>query len=181
MPACPKCSAPVTEGQAFCESCGEQLKEGVARREAMPRTGGEITDQHRKHIRSARFAIMFVAIVTIGVSIFFWFKLKGEIEDIPPGFLVDGAVKKAIAFQKVAVASTFFLGLVFSGLFFWAKKNPFGASLTALIIYATSILVQAGIEPSTLVNGIIIKVIIVLALVRGVQAGLAFKKLSSPG
>jgi hypothetical protein len=140
------------EGQVFCESCGERLKEGVERREVMPRTGGEITDQHRKHIRSARFAIMFVAIVTIGVSIFFWFKLKGEIENIPPGLLVDGAVKKAIAFQKAAVASTFFLGLVFIGLFFWAKKNPFGASLTALIIYATSSLMQCH-PANTRLNG----------------------------
>ena len=178
MPACPKCSAPIMDDQAFCESCGEQLKAGVERREAIPRTGGEISDQHRKHIRSARFAIMFVAVVTIGVSIFFWFKLQGEIESIPEAFM-DDAVRKAIGFQKVAIASTFFLGLVFIGLFFWAKKNPFGASLTALIIYATSILVQAGMEPSSLVKGIIIKIIIILALVRGVQAGLAFKKLSA--
>jgi hypothetical protein len=166
------------EGQAFCEICGEQLKKGVERREAIPSMGAEIGVQHRKHIRSARFAIMFVAVVTIGVSIFFWFKLQDEIGTIPAA-LIDGAVQKAIAFQKVAIASTFFLGLVFIGLFFWAKKNPFGASLTALIIYATSILVQAGMEPATLAKGIIIKVIIVLALVRGVQAGLAYKKLGA--
>ena len=178
MPACPKCNAPLMEGQAFCESCGEQLKAGVERREAIPSSGAEISDQHRKHVRSARFAIMFVAVVTIGVSIFFWFKLQGEIEDIPAA-LIDAGLEKIIAFQKVAIASTFFLGLVFIGLFFWAKKNPFGASLTALIIYATSILVQAGIEPSSRVKGIIIKIIIILALVRGVQAGLAFKKLSA--
>ena len=180
MPACPKCSAPIMEGQAFCESCGEQLKAGVERREAVPRAGGEITDQHRKHIRSARFAIMVVAIITIIVSIVMWYMLQRDIDKASgnPLMLIN---EKIVAFQKVAIASTFFVGLLFIGLFFWAKKNPFGASLTALIIYATSILVQAGMEPETLVKGIIIKIIIILALVRGVQAGLAYKKLDSPG
>lgn len=178
MPSCPECKAELKEGQAFCENCGARLQEGVIRREAQPRTVFPVSEQHKKHLRAARVAIMFVAVVTVIVAIVFWFILQNEIEKVknnPMMFLNEDAV----AMQKVAIASTFVLGLIFFGLFFWAKSNPFGASLTALLIYVASIIVSLGLDPESLPKGIIIKAIIILALVRGVQAGLAFKRLGS--
>ena len=39
MAGCPKCGAELTEDQAFCEKCGEQLKEGVKRKKIRKRLG----------------------------------------------------------------------------------------------------------------------------------------------
>lgn len=178
---CPKCHANVPGDQAFCTNCGEPLQEGKTRRE-IPRSssssplGSLVDEQHRKHIRGSRIAIMFVAVVTIIFSIIAWINLENEIARInrDPTMVV---LEDVVAQNRLIIGATFVIGLVFVGLFFWAKKNPFSACLTALIIYLTNIIVALGIDPSSLVRGIIVKIIIIAALANGVKSGLAFRKL----
>ena len=68
-----------------------------------------------------------------------------------------------------------------AGLFFWAKTNPFGASLTALIIYVTGMIVGAALDPATLAQGWLIKILVIAALVSGVRSGIAYAKLKGAG
>jgi len=63
------------------------------------------------------------------------------------------------------------LGVVFFGLWWWAQTNAFAAALTALLLFATVLLVQALIEPKSLVSGLIVKGVIMVALFSAVSAG----------
>ncbi|HEX7014654.1 MAG TPA: hypothetical protein VF191_04030 [Cyclobacteriaceae bacterium] len=52
----------------------------------------------------------------------------------------------------------------------WCNQNPFGAILTAFIIYLTLIVVNMLIDPATLFHGIIIKLVIIAWLVKGIRS-----------
>jgi hypothetical protein len=52
----------------------------------------------------------------------------------------------------------------------WCTHNPFGAILTAFIIYLTLIVVNMLIDPATLFQGIIIKIAIIAWLAKGIRS-----------
>lgn len=52
----------------------------------------------------------------------------------------------------------------------WCSHNPFGAILTAFIIYLTLVVVNMLIDPATLFQGIIIKVVIIAWLAKGIRS-----------
>lgn len=62
------------------------------------------------------------------------------------------------------------ISLLYLILAAWCTKNPFGAILIAFIIYATLILINAFFDPATLFSGIILKVVFIVALVKGMQS-----------
>ena len=58
------------------------------------------------------------------------------------------------------------------GLFFWGRKAPLPAIITALCVYLVVIVVNAVIDPSTIVQGIVLKVFFFLAMIAGIKAAL---------
>lgn len=62
------------------------------------------------------------------------------------------------------------LSLLYLILAAWSKSNPFGAILTAFIIYLTIQMVNAFIDPSTLFQGIIMKIFFIAALIKGTRS-----------
>jgi len=52
----------------------------------------------------------------------------------------------------------------------WADKNPFGAILTAFIIYVTLIIVNAFLDPPKLFQGLLMKLFFVAAFVKGIRS-----------
>lgn len=62
------------------------------------------------------------------------------------------------------------LSLLYLILAAWANKNPFGAILTALIVYITVNVVNAFVEPITLFQGIILKIIFIGAFIKGIRS-----------
>lgn len=175
---CRKCRSVESAEQTYCTNCGEPLK--GAMKTSRTRTSGSglgslVDDQHRKHIRRARIAIMFVAVVTLLFAIFKWYMLEKEIAEVQASsyMVVDQAV---VAQNRLIIGVTFAIGLIFMSLFFWAKTNPFGAALTALIIYITDLIVSVGLDPKNLARGLLVKIIIIIVLANGVKSGLAYKK-----
>jgi hypothetical protein len=68
------------------------------------------------------------------------------------------------------------LPLAFYALAVWARWMPAIASLTGLALYLGVQVFDAIGQPGRLWQGIVIKVIIVLALVQAVRAGLAYSR-----
>lgn len=52
-----------------------------------------------------------------------------------------------------------FFAAVFATLALWTKKKPYTAIVTALVVYSAIILLSAILEPSSIIKGIILKII----------------------
>ena len=52
----------------------------------------------------------------------------------------------------------------------WCTKNPFGAILTAFIVYITILVVNFFVDPATIVSGIIIKIFVIAAFIKGIRS-----------
>ncbi|HVR83375.1 MAG TPA: hypothetical protein VMU54_03630, partial [Planctomycetota bacterium] len=73
-----------------------------------------------------------------------------------------------VIFQSVVLVA---LGAIFLGLWWWAQTNAFAAALIALLLYISALAVGAIVDPTSLLKGIVIKGVIVVALFSAVSAG----------
>ncbi|HTH58497.1 MAG TPA: hypothetical protein VL728_20765 [Cyclobacteriaceae bacterium] len=62
------------------------------------------------------------------------------------------------------------MSLLYLILAAWCSKNPFGAILTALLVYITVNVINAFVDPLSLFQGIILKIIFIGALVKGIRS-----------
>lgn len=58
-----------------------------------------------------------------------------------------------------------FFAAVFAVLAWWTKKRPYTAIITALSIYGSLLVIGGIIEPSSIVQGIIIKVVVIVLMI----------------
>lgn len=79
---------------------------------------------------------------------------------------------EAIATLVVMMA----LAAVFFGLWLWSKKAPFAALLTTLIVFVTFHLVDAVIDPLSLLRGILIKIVILTGLITALKKAYVAKR-----
>ncbi|MEM9456279.1 MAG: zinc-ribbon domain-containing protein [Myxococcota bacterium] len=154
MITCQHCSHQNPDSARFCEECGTELHD--PRRAAQE--ADEIEAEFRlDQVRKARSAFLVVGALQL---------LAGALGAVmaPPGaaMFVLGA--------EVVVA------LVFFGLAWWCKAQPFAAAIVGLFIYGGLHLMAAVGDPSTIYKGIIVKVIVIVVLVRAVKAGIAHRQ-----
>jgi hypothetical protein len=105
-----------------------------------------------KHIRQARNAIFWVAgLLTVNVAMLFM--RESEVyEYMWLDFLIYGGF----------IGAFIFLG-------FYTKKKPYTAIIMALILYTLFILLNAVIEPMTLLKGILFKIITYVFLIKAIN------------
>ena len=128
-------------------------------------SGSQHKAAHTQSISSGRGWILFVAILQL---------LFGA------GFTIAGFaanVEEEQKHQLVFVGGTMLIiGFVFLALWFWARSSPFPAALTALILYITIHAADAVMDPKSLANGLLIKILIILGLSKAVQSAYALRK-----
>lgn len=105
-----------------------------------------------KHIRQARNAIFIAAGVLLLNVIILTATVPSSYEYLWLDLVIWGA---------------FILGFVVLGI--WTKKKPYYAILGALILYAAFIILNAAIDITTLSKGIILKIVIIVLLVKGIN------------
>ena len=178
--SCQQCGAETDPKKSFCPRCGEH----VGRSDGSQSKTGSFSTQRQSsavaaavscpEIKSARSAIMVVAVLTLLVAGGLWLLLGSD--------SAQSAVKaKQLADAKGAVKIVAAFGVLFIGLFFWAKTHPFAATLTALLIYGGEWLVSASMNPETAGKGMFVKIIIVLMLAKGVKAGWEYNQIVKHG
>ncbi len=69
------------------------------------------------------------------------------------------------------------IAIIYLGLAAWASKNPFGAILTGMIIYLTLWVLDILVDPSAIYSGIIIRILIIGAFVKGIKSAREAKVL----
>lgn len=60
--------------------------------------------------------------------------------------------------------------ILYLGLAVWCSSNPFGAILTAFILYITLQVLSAVVDPTTIISGILWKVIFIGAFIKGIRS-----------
>jgi hypothetical protein len=126
------------------------------------------TEKHGRHIRFAQVALILVAIITLYFSITGWLHL---------GKVSMYISNETAAEARLALGVTFLIGLLFLGLFFWANKNPFAACLTAFLFYVGDFILEYALNPKEIPRSNIVKIVIVLALLKGIHSGWLYRKL----
>lgn len=100
-----------------------------------------------KHIRNARIMLFIVAALTLA-NLFILAPFDDQVKIINAVFVVV-------------------FGGVFIGLAFWTKRKPYSAILTALIVFCGLQVLNFLASPSSVFNGWILKIAVILMLVLG--------------
>lgn len=188
---CPKCRGLVAKGEKFCSACGAKMISRADRIRAANRS--KERQETLQTLNRGRRWMLIVAVLTLFGSVFSYFagmsELDKQIRDAEAGFVGmkpadrDAALRREtgmsweelvdhdrgqVKLQAVILGA---LGAIFMGLWWWAQTNAFAAALIALLLYISAMLVGAMVDPSSLLKGIIVKGLIVVALFSAVSAG----------
>ncbi|SER19211.1 hypothetical protein [Pedobacter rhizosphaerae] len=159
---CNCCARPFNFNDIFCNSCGYPLN-GTEQEQKNHISNRAIKEidlvEFKQSIEKARTSLYWIAAI-IGLSAIFE-AVTAESEEILFASLVVNVILIG-AFLAFAVIG---------------KTKPTTALIAGLSVYVIIILLNAILEPSTLVRGIIFKVIIIGYLVKGLKAVLEADKL----
>jgi hypothetical protein len=148
---CENCQAPHQVDHKFCTTCsypvgGEESEKRDFRLNLARQS--TLVKQSTQKVKNARNIVYFMAGAFIVTGLVAGFAL-----DDFPTLMVNG-----------------FMCLTFLIIAAWCDKNPFGALLTAFILYVAVQVAGAIIEPSSIASGLILKVIFIVGLVKGIQS-----------
>jgi uncharacterized membrane protein len=154
---CENCSSATLPGQAFCTSCGypqNGTEDQKNRFRDSIRIKKVLVEESRKETKTARTIIFVFAAIYFGLGLFH-------------GFVAD---------EFPVMIAELFVCLLFLILGAWSNKNPFGAILTAFMVYLTFQFVDVFFDPTTLFKGIIFKVFIIAAFIKGIRSATEAQK-----
>ena len=113
-------------------------------------TGDEFSmEGYDKHIRQARSTIFVAAGILFASTV----------------FLYLSAPSYDYIWIDIAIWGSFIGGFIVLGL--WTKKKPYYAIIGAIILYSVLIILNAVIDASTILNGILFKIMIFVFLIKG--------------
>lgn len=104
-----------------------------------------------KHIRNARIILFVIAAFQL-VGIFLSLKLSGPV-------------------MWISIGGYTVIALVFSALALWTKQKPFTALLIGLILYIALLVGDAIVDPSDIIKGILLKILVIILLILGLKNG----------
>ena len=133
----------------------------------------------QKQLKSARTILLFIGILTLVVNGFVIATAKSSVEKQAQvlqqqGFIVD--IDKAVQITQLVAGGAAALGIVFIVFGVIVNKFPVPITISALVLYIGAAAVFALIDPTTLLQGLIIKIVIIVGLVKSVSAALAYQK-----
>lgn len=143
-----------------------------------------------KQLRTARGILLFIGVLTVVANGIFFAIAESQVdkaldEEVQQarrqGMMVDQVKLKeiradAIRFVKLLQGVGIALGVVFIIFGFLVYSYPVPITITSLILYIGAGAVFGAIDPGTLLQGIIIKIIIIVALAKSIQAALAYER-----
>lgn len=92
------------------------------------------------------------------------------------GIILGSMMEDKDAGQALIIASVA-LGVYFGALGFWARHSPLAALVVGLVSFVGLHVVNAVIDPMTIAQGLIMKVVVIYFLVKGVKAAMEAKKI----
>jgi len=137
-------------------------------------------------LKQARGIMIAIGILTILANGFFFFmipsQIEAEIKKAGPNARINHDVVNQIKIRnQVITGAAVAIGVVFVILGICVYKAPVACTVSALVIYLAAhiiFLIIAG-APEIILQGIIIKIIIVVGLAKAVQAAIAYQRRES--
>ncbi|MBK9385409.1 MAG: zinc ribbon domain-containing protein [Planctomycetes bacterium] len=199
---CPACGAALQTSDTFCSGCGAPvsaesrmaIEARAAEAERLARRRGarqkvEKSDRTRR-VRRAAKVILWLGIMFClgGLALGFLTKREAEkarealSESYEPEEVIEiegeeWVVRDLLAQIDLEVALVFGihfgLAALMFGLYFWARRAPLPATITALSVYLVVQVGSAIVEPKSLLQGLLFKAIAVAFLIGGIRAALA--------
>ncbi|MCG3136013.1 MAG: hypothetical protein HMLKMBBP_03800 [Planctomycetes bacterium] len=192
MASCPKCRATVDESARFCLKCGAPAQAGVRARPGRWSVTDLAARKTAKYIAAARTSVMVVAVLSaLGAWLFSdavdhleaRHMLTGpsldDLIDQTERALADAAEGDRISTLRVIARIQWGIVAAYVGLWFWLRRNPFAASVTAAAIFVVVELAAALVHPPKLGMLLLLKLLILAGLVNGVAAGLMLRKVEA--
>ncbi|MHC4859791.1 MAG: zinc ribbon domain-containing protein [Planctomycetota bacterium] len=202
---CPSCGEQIRPGDEFCASCGAEVPEEmkkelrrIALREGRQRVRTARASRDRKaKVAKAAMWILILAILFAGFGTLFGFIAKGQADDAllilsehsdDQLYMVEGEVHTVAEWREIVKAeprlifiTNYVLAAVMLGTFFWARKRAFPAIVTALCVFLAVQVLSAVVEPATLAQGWLIKILAIGAFIGGLKAALAERVAARDG
>lgn len=196
---CPKCGVAVTADEKFCSGCGAGIAvSGDGNVILYDRVSPKV-DLSNGHLGTARKWLLAISIITLISGFIFWGMNKSETEkqirdaemqlsSFSPeerdarlkeavGMTWDELVAHDRGLVTLLLVVNIGLSVIYLGLWFWAKSNPYAAALVALLLFLTVIVISAVYEPATLAQGILVKILFIAALGKAVVSGREERRL----
>lgn len=159
---CRSCGNDVKETDSYCQVCAFPLKASKEEQDQFIYNRDykqlELRELKRK-VKNAGTTLYVIA----GLNLLFGFIIYA----IDP----DGELATAILLTNLVV------GAIFFGLAIWSKQKPVPALISGLSLYILMQLILIAADPVNIVRGIIVKVIILVYLIRGLQSALDAEKI----
>lgn len=130
-----------------------------------PKLGSLAQNARQKHLKSAKSCLFVVAALQFIGGIIFTFIFLNQ--PIPQEL-------KSVVYTSLAVI--FGAGLAFLILGLLVPKFPIPCTVLALILFITLHAIDAIANPASLLQGIILKVIVIVVLVKAIQAAVAYER-----
>lgn len=157
---CSHCSTAISIDDKFCISCG--FPEGGTEQEQSKFHADRIiehskTKESAKVLRNARNTLFVIAALSFLGGLFLFFAMDD----------FAGLIAQII------------LSVIYVVLGYWSQQKPLIALVLGLLVYATTVVLMALIEPSTIYRGIIIKIFVIVYLGRGINSALHLRKTNA--
>lgn len=156
---------------------------------SIPKLGGLAQSARTKEIRNARSILLVIGVLTLLLNGFLFSQAPNEVQveidkqikELPAGQVADPEEVAALKDEWVRATRVIYGGGVAFGLGFiilgvLAPKHPVPCTIGGLVLYIGGYAIFGYLNPPSLTQGILIKIIIVSALFKAMQAAIAHQK-----
>jgi uncharacterized membrane protein len=143
----------------------------------------------RSSLKQARIILIIIGVLTLALNLVLFFNAEKEVrqaleqekQKAGPGVVFDPiqlkeAEEQILNVVKLVYGGTAALGVVFIVLGIAVYAAPVPCTVTGLVLYVAGIAVFAVINPANLLSGLVVKIIIIIGLVKAVQAAAAYER-----
>ena len=174
--SCPHCNAECLENSQFCQSCGKAVQaissvpkifddtKDIAQTVVGKKIQGMTLEKTMTSAKRCLFAVGILQLIAGGI---FYAGLRVAEEE---------AVRQELLSMLIGVG---LIGILYIVLGFWAKRSPLPASIVGLVLYISLLVFDGVSDPASLARGWIMKIIVLMVLIKGIKAGIQYRKLKA--
>ncbi len=187
MKNCTHCNEEIHPDETYCSACGEKVPV-VAKKSAAKIAEKDV-------IKKASKTILVLSILFVGFGTVFGliqhsaardahanlnqFQETDELQPINGEIYTVAELRSQIDKEVLFVFGiNYFLAAVMLGLYFWSRESPFPALVAALSVYLAVQVLNAIIDPATIIQGLLIKILIISFLLNGIKTSLNSRKMN---